>query len=124
MMCMGSWMTESTPPDGGAVIAVKTHFNTAKIPCRWAISILFPIGLMFITRADHHPKYCYWESGKEPLYFQSKRTADDYAFGMAANGYPVVVMEIPAAFDLRNKEGEACAETADHSKQHQHSADQ
>jgi len=67
-------------------MAVKTHFTTANVSCRWAIGLLFPDGLMFVTRVDHHPKYFYWDSGKEPLFFESKRTADDYAFGMAVNG--------------------------------------
>ncbi len=91
-------------------MADKTHFNTAKVSCRWAIGLLFPDGLMFVTKADHHPKYFYWESGKEPLYFESKRTANDYAFGMAVNGYPAVVMEIPVSFNIRNKDGEESAE--------------
>ena len=91
-------------------MAVKTHFNTAGLSCRWAIGLLFLDGMMFVTRADHHPKYFYWEHGKEPLFFESKRTADDYAFGMAVNGYPAVVMEIPASFNIKNKEGEKSAE--------------
>ncbi len=93
-------------------MAVKTHFNTAKVSCRWAIGLLFPAGLMFVTKADHHPQYLYWESGKEPLFFESKRTADDYAFGMAVNGYPAVVMEIPASFNIKNRDGEERAEEA------------
>jgi len=91
---------------------VRTHTNTARVDCRWAIGLLFPDGLMFVTRADNQSKYFYWESGKEPLYFESKRTADDYAFGMAVNGYPSVVMEIPASFNIKNKEGDEGAEKA------------
>ncbi len=91
-------------------MAVKIHTNTARVDCRWAIGLLFTDGLMFVTKVDHHPKYFYWESGKEPLYFASKRTVDDYAFGMAANGYPAVVMEIPVSFNIKNREGEENAE--------------
>ena len=39
---------------------------------------------------------------KEPLYFESKRTVDDYAFGMFLNGYPAVVMEVPKAIIINN----------------------
>lgn len=112
MMCTESWTPEHTRTEGETVMEVKTHFNTRNIPCRWAIGLLFADGLMFVTRADHHPKYFYWEAGKEPLYFQSKRTADDYAFGMAANGYPAVVMEIPMSFNIRNREGKENEEKA------------
>ena len=84
----------------------KAHKNTAKVDCRWAIGLLFPDGLKFVTQADSHSKYFYWESGKEPLFFESKHTADDYAFGMAVNGYPAVVMEIPASFNVKNKDSE------------------
>lgn len=42
-----------------------------------------------------------WQ-GKEPLYFESKRTVDDYAFGMLLNGYPAVVMEVPKAIIINN----------------------
>ena len=83
----------------------KTHKNTAKVDCRWAIGLLFPEGLKFVTQADNHSKYFYWESGKEPLFFESKRTADDYAFGMAVNGYPAVVLEIPSSFNVKNEDG-------------------
>lgn len=34
--------------------------------------------------------------------FESKRTADDYAFGMLLNGYPAVVMEVPKAIIINN----------------------
>lgn len=91
---------------------IKTHKNTAKVDCHWAIGLLFSDGLKFVTQADNCSKYFYWESGKEPLYFESKRTADDYAFGMAANGYPAVVMEIPASFNVKNKDGEEDAKEA------------
>ena len=91
---------------------VKTHRNTAGVDCRWAIGLLFPDGLKFVTKADNRSKYFYWESGKEPLFFESKRTADDYALGMALNGYPAVVMEIPASFNIKNKDGEESAEKA------------
>ncbi len=89
---------------------VKAHKNTARVDCRWAIGLLFSEGLMFVTEADGDSKYFYWEYGKEPLYFENKRTADDYAFGMAVNGYPAVVMEIPASFNIKNKGGEESAE--------------
>ena len=89
---------------------VKTHTNTARVDCRWAIGLLFPEDLKFVTNADNRTKYFYWESGKEPLFFESKRTADDYALGMALNGYPAVVMEIPASFNIKNKEVEESAE--------------
>ncbi len=82
---------------------VKTHKNTAKVDCRWAIGLLFSEGLLFVTEADGESKYFYWEYGKEPLYFENKRTADDYAFGMAVNGYPAV-------FNIKNKDGEESAE--------------
>ena len=88
----------------------KTHKNTARVDCRWAIGLLFSDGIKFVTQADNRSKYFYWESGKEPLFFDSKRTADDYAFGMAVNGYPAVVMGIPASFNVKNKDGEESAE--------------
>lgn len=91
-------------------MAVKTHKNTARVDCYWAIGLLFPDGLKFVTQADNRSKYFYWESGKEPLFFESKRTADDYAFGMAVNGYPAVVMEIPASFNVKNEDCEESAE--------------
>lgn len=73
-------------------MSVKTHKNTAKIDCRWAIGLLFAEGIAYVTRIENYPEKCfYWESGKEPLYFESKRTVDDYAFGMLLNGYPAVV---------------------------------
>ncbi len=103
-------MLESTRAEKGKQINVKTHKNSMKVDCRWVIGLLFAEGLMFVTKADNHSKYFYWESGKEPLYFESKRTADDYAFGMAVNGYPAVVMEIPASFNIKNKDGEESAE--------------
>ena len=90
----------------------KTHKNTARVDCRWAIGLLFPDGIKFVTQTDNRSKYFYWESGKEPLFFESKRTADDYAFSMAINGYPAVVMEIPVSFNIKNKEGDKSAEKA------------
>ncbi len=57
----------------------------------------------YVTRIENYPEKCfYWESGKEPLYFESKRSADDYAFGMLLNGYPAVVMEVPKAIIINN----------------------
>ena len=93
-------------------MAIKTHKNTAKVDCRWVIGLLFSDGLKFVTQAYNHSRYFYWESGKEPLFFERKRAADDYAFGMAVNGYPAVVMEIPASFNIKNKDGEERAEKA------------
>jgi len=90
----------------------KTHKNTARVDCRWTIGLLFPDGLMFVTKMDNRSKYFYWESGKQPLSFKSKHTADDYAFGMAVNGYPAVVMEIPTSFNVKNKDDEENAEKA------------
>ncbi len=67
---------------------VKTHINTAKVECRWAIGLLFPKGISYVTKIENYPdKSFYWDSEDEPLYFESKRTADDYAFGMLLNGY-------------------------------------
>ena len=69
-------------------MSVKSHKNTAKVDCRWAIGLLFAEGIAYVTKIENYPKKCfYWESGKEPLYFESKRTADDYAFGMLLNGW-------------------------------------
>ena len=93
-------------------MAEKTHKNTAKVDCRWVIGLLFPDGIKFVTQADNHSKYFYWESWKEPMFFESKRTADDYAFSMAVNGYPAVVMEIPTSFNVKNKDGEESEEKA------------
>jgi len=104
-------MSGNTPAEKRRkIITVKTHKNSAKVDCRWAIGLLFSDGIKFVTRADNSPKYFYWEAGKEPLYFESKQTADDYAFGMAVNGYPAVVMEIPTSFSIKNESGDKDAE--------------
>ena len=103
-------------------MSVKTHKNTAKVDCRWAIGLLFAEGIAYVTRIENYPEKCfYWESGKEPLYFESKRTADDYAFGMLLNGYPAVVMEVPKAIIINNtkksrKERENNAESSQKTK--------
>lgn len=82
---------------------VKTHINTARVECRWAIGLLFPKGISYVTKIEDYPdKSFYWDSEDQPLYFESKRTADDYAFGMLLNGYPVVVMEVPKAIIINN----------------------
>ena len=82
---------------------VKTHMNTAKVECRWMIGILFEERLAYVTKIENYPEKCFcWDSEDEPLYFESKRTADDYAFGMLLNGYPVVVMEVPKAIIINN----------------------
>ena len=83
-------------------MSVKTHKNTAKIDW-WAIGPLFAEGIAYVTKIENYPEKCfYWESGKGPLYFESKRSADDYAFGMLLNGYPAVVMEVPKAIIINN----------------------
>lgn len=82
---------------------VKTHINTAKVECRWVIGLLFPEGISYVTRIENYPdKSFYWGSEEEPLFFESKETADDYAFGMLLNGYPVVVMEVPKAVTINH----------------------
>ncbi len=102
---------------------VKTHINTAKVECRWAIGLLFPKGISYVTKIENYPdKSFYWDSEDEPLYFESKRTADDYAFGMLLNGYPVVVMEVPKAVIINNikklrKECENNAESSEKTKE-------
>lgn len=79
-------------------MSVRIHKNTEKVDCRWAIGLLFLEGIAYVTKIENYPEKCfYWKSGKEPLYFESKRTADDYALGMLLNGYPAVVMEVPKA---------------------------
>ncbi len=79
-------------------MSVRTHKNTAKVDCRWVIGLLFAEGIAYVTKIENYPEKCsYWDSEDEPLYFESKRTADDLAFGMLLNGYPVVVMEVPKA---------------------------
>lgn len=86
---------------------VKTHKNSAKVECRWAVAILFTEGIAYVTRVENYPDKCfYWEYGKEPLYFESKGSADDYAFGMLLNGYPAVVMEVPKAVIIKNSSRE------------------
>ena len=81
----------------------KTHKNTAKVDCRWVIGLLFPERTAYVTKVENYPDKCfYWESGKGPLCFQSKESADDYAFGMLLNGYPAVVMEVPKAIIIKN----------------------
>ncbi len=99
-------MLESTRAEKGKQINVKTHKNSMKVDCRWVIGLLFAEGLMFVTKADNHSKYFYWESGKEPLYFESKRTADYYAFGLGLNGYPDVFLVNPARLNIKKKDGE------------------
>lgn len=80
------------------VMEAETHKNTAGIECHWIIGLLFPEGTAYVTKIENYPEKCfYWESGKAPLCFGSKESADDYAFGMLLNGYPAVVMEIPKA---------------------------
>lgn len=82
---------------------VKTHINTAKVACRWAIGLLFPEGISYVTKIENYPdKSFYWDSEEEPLFFESKEVADDYAFGMLLNGYPVVVMEVPKAVTINH----------------------
>ena len=104
-------------------MSVKMHKNTAKVDCRWAIGLLFAEGIAYVTKIENYPEKCfYWESGKEPLYFESKGTADDYAFGMLLNGYPAVVMEVPKAIIINNtkklrKERENNAESSKRSKE-------
>lgn len=85
---------------------VKTHKNKAKVNCRWCIGLLFNDGLRFVTSLEWSPKTFKWESGKEPMYFDSKEYVDDIAFGMQMNFYPAVVMEVPDGFTLRNPEKE------------------
>ena len=89
---------------------VKTHKNKAKVNCRWCIGIIFPAGLWFVTSIQNSSKTFKWESGKEPLYFDSKEYADDIAFGMQMNYYVAVVMEVPEGFNLRNPEDEESEE--------------
>lgn len=60
-------------------------------------------------------------SNIEP-YFESKRSADDYAFGMLLNGYPAAVMEAPKAVIINNikkarKESENNAESSEKTKE-------
>jgi len=105
------------------IMSVKTHKNTAKVDCRWIIGLLFAEGIAYVTKIENYPEKCfYWDSEDEPLYFESKRTADDYAFGMLLNGYPVVVMEIPKAIIINNikkirKERENNAESSEKTKE-------
>ena len=81
----------------------KTHKNTAKIDCHWVIGLLFREGTAYVTKIENYPEKCfYWESGKTPLCFERKESADDYAFGMLLNGYPAVVMEVPKAVIIKN----------------------
>lgn len=81
---------------------INAHKNNADINCRWALALLFGKGTRFVTKISKHPKTFEWESGKEPLYFESKEYADDIAFGIFMNLYPVVVMEVPVGLELRN----------------------
>ncbi len=102
---------------------VKTHINTARVECRWAIGLLFPEGISYVTKIENYPdKSFYWDSEDEPEYFENKRTADDYAFGMLLNGYPAVVMEVPKAIIINNirksrKEHENNAEKSEKTKE-------
>lgn len=104
-------------------MSVRIHKNTAKVDCRWVIGLLFAEGVAYVTSIENYPEKCfYWESGKEPLYFESKRSADDYAFGMLLNGYPAVVMEVPKAIIINNtkksrKERENNAESSQKTKE-------
>lgn len=85
------------------MMEAKTHKNTAKIDCHWVIGLLFPEGTVYVTKIENYPAKCfYWEPGKAPFCFGSKRSADDYAFGMLLNGYPAVVMEVPKAVIIKN----------------------
>ena len=71
--------------------------------CRWVIGLLFAERVAYVTKIENDPKKCfYWDSEDEPLYFESKRTADDYAYGMLLNGYPAAVMEVPEAIIIKN----------------------
>ena len=84
-------------------MSLKSHKNTAEVDCRWAIGLLFAEGIAYVTKIENYPEKCFYpESGKEPLYFESKRTADYYAFGMLLNGYPAAVMEVPKAIIIHN----------------------
>ena len=84
-------------------MSVRIHKNTAKVDCRWAIGLLFAEGIAYVTKIENYPEKCFYpESGKEPLYFESKGTADDYAFGILLNGYPAVVMEAPRAIIINS----------------------
>ncbi len=84
-------------------MSVKTHKNTTKIDCRWAIGLLFAEGIAYVTKIENYPKKCfYWESGKELLYFESKRAADDYAFGME---YVTDVIPTPDFVEVHGRAG-------------------
>ncbi len=37
-------------------MSVKTHKNTAKIDCWWAIGLLFAEGIAFVTKIENYPK--------------------------------------------------------------------
>lgn len=104
-------------------MSVKTHKNTAKVDCRWVIGLLFAKGIAYVTKIENYTEKCiYWEFGKEPLYFESKETADDYAYSMLLNGYPAVVMEVPKAIIINNikksrKERENNADSSEKEKE-------
>ncbi len=85
---------------------IKTHKNKAGIKCRWVIGILFNDGIRFVTRLDNPNKNFYYETDKEPMYFDSKEYVDDIAFGMQMNMYPAVVMEIPDGYEIKNPKKE------------------
>ena len=84
----------------------KTHKNKAGVKCRWAIALLFEKGIRYVTSIEWNPKTFQWESGKEAMYFDSKEYVDDIAFGIMMNFYPVVVMEVPDGYELRNPKEE------------------
>lgn len=81
----------------------KIHKNTAKVDCRWVIGLFFAEGIAYVNKIENYLEKCfYWEAGREPLYFENKKSVDDYAFGMLLNGYPAVVMEVPKAIIIKN----------------------
>lgn len=85
----------------------KTHKNKAGISCYYAVGILCGNNEMkFITSLDNNKKISYWEENLSPMLFDSKQFADDIAYGLLLNGYPVMVIEMPECLEgVKNTKG-------------------
>lgn len=84
---------------------MKTHKNKSKLDCHWVIGVMMQDNeVRFVTEVSYSPKEAKWEAGKSPMFFESKSCADDIAFGLLVNGYVAIVMELPEAVTIRNKD--------------------
>ena len=57
--------------------------------------------ISYVTKIDRETKCAFWTDGERAMTF-TKTTADDYAFGLIANGFCAAVIKLPAFFEPTN----------------------